>query len=102
MYVGGSLVVIRRGRDENMEPNKARYAQETDARTLADVCKDADVFLGCSAPGVLTADMVKTMGPQPLILALANPEPYTFTGTQTWIVGAGREDRKSTRLNSSH
>src|SRR3546814_18246095 len=55
--------------------NKARYAQETDARTLADVCKDADVFLGCSAPGVLTADMVKTMGPSPLILALANPEP---------------------------
>src|SRR5690606_36745823 len=40
-----------------------------------DACVDADVFLGCSAPGVLTADMVKTMAPSPLILALANPQP---------------------------
>ncbi|MGF2075474.1 malic enzyme-like NAD(P)-binding protein, partial [Enterococcus casseliflavus] len=48
---------------------------DTGARTLADVVKDADVFLGCSAPGVMTADMVKTMARQPIILALANPEP---------------------------
>src|SRR3546814_5441916 len=97
MYVGGSLVVIRRGSDENMEPNKARYAQEADARTLADVCKDADVFLGCSAPGVLTADMVKTMGPQPLILALANPEPeirpeVAKAARPDCIIATGRSD----------
>src|SRR5690606_32539434 len=61
--------------DQSMEPNKARYAQDTDARTLADVCRDADVFLGCSAPGVLTADMLRTMAERPLILALANPDP---------------------------
>src|SRR5690606_39256599 len=67
--------VIYEGREANMEPNKARYAQRTEARTLADVCVDADIFLGCSAPGVMTADMVKTMAPQPQILALANPEP---------------------------
>lgn len=75
IYVVDSRGVIYEGRDANMEPNKARYAQKTDARTLADVCRDADVFLGCSAPGVLTPEMVKTMASKPLILALANPEP---------------------------
>jgi malate dehydrogenase (oxaloacetate-decarboxylating)(NADP+) len=47
----------------------------TEARTLADVVNGADVFLGCSAPGVLTAEMMKTMAPKPIVLALANPEP---------------------------
>src|SRR5690606_5211985 len=75
IFVVDSRGVIYEGREASMEPNKARYAQRTDARTLADVCVDADVFLGCSAPGVLTADMVKTMAPNPLVLALANPEP---------------------------
>ena len=75
IYVVDSRGVIYEGREANMEPNKARYAQKTEARTLADVCRDADVFLGCSAPGVLTPDMVKTMASKPLILALANPEP---------------------------
>ncbi len=67
--------VIYVGRDEHMEPNKARYAQSTAARTLADVIVGADVFLGCSSAGVLKQDMVKSMGAKPLILALANPEP---------------------------
>ena len=67
--------VIYIGRDENMEPNKARYAQDTSARTLAEVINGADVFLGCSSAGVLKQDMVKTMAARPLILALANPEP---------------------------
>ncbi len=75
IYVVDSRGVIYEGREANMEPNKARYAQRTEARTLADVCVDADVFLGCSAPGVLTAEMLKTMAPSPLILALANPNP---------------------------
>lgn len=75
IYVVDSRGVIYEGREANMEANKARYAQHTEARTLADVCRDADIFLGCSAPGVLTAEMVKTMAPNPLILALANPEP---------------------------
>jgi malate dehydrogenase (oxaloacetate-decarboxylating)(NADP+) len=47
--------VIWRGREANMEANKARYAQDTPARTFADIVKDADVFLGCSTAGVLTA-----------------------------------------------
>jgi malate dehydrogenase (oxaloacetate-decarboxylating)(NADP+) len=68
--------LIYMGRPGGFDESKSRYAQkDSGARTLADVVKDADVFLGCSAPGVLTADMVKTMGPQPIILALANPEP---------------------------
>ena len=58
-----------------MEFNKARYATNSTARTLADAVKDADIFLGCSAGRLLTQDMVETMGLRPLILALANPEP---------------------------
>lgn len=97
MYVVDSRGVIYKGRDENMEPNKARYAQETSARTLADVCVDADIFLGCSAPGVLTADMMKTMGPKPLILALANPEPeirpeVAKAARPDCIIATGRSD----------
>ncbi|KAB0545703.1 NADP-dependent malic enzyme, partial [Pseudomonas argentinensis] len=54
---------------------KARYAQDTEARKLADVIGGADVFLGASAGGVLKPDMVKVMAARPLILALANPQP---------------------------
>ena len=74
VYMVDSKGVIHTGR-ENLDESKARYAQPTDARTLADVVNGADVFLGCSAPGVLTAEMVKTMAEKPIILALANPEP---------------------------
>jgi malate dehydrogenase (oxaloacetate-decarboxylating)(NADP+) len=64
------------GRPGGFDDSKTRYAQkDTGARTLADVMKDADVFLGCSAPGVVSQDMVKSMARQPIILALANPEP---------------------------
>jgi malate dehydrogenase (oxaloacetate-decarboxylating)(NADP+) len=67
--------LIYEGRPGGYDESKARYAQSTDARTLADAVQDADVFLGCSAPGVLTQEMMKTMAPRPIILALANPEP---------------------------
>jgi malate dehydrogenase (oxaloacetate-decarboxylating)(NADP+) len=75
IYVVDSKGVIYEGRPGGYDESKARYAQKTDARTLADVVNAADVFMGCSAPGVLTADMVKTMADKPIILALANPEP---------------------------
>ena len=58
-----------------LDESKLRYCQRTEARTLADAVAGADVFLGCSAPGVLTPEMVATMAAQPVILALANPEP---------------------------
>ena len=76
VFAVDSKGLIYEGRPGGYDESKARFAQpDTGARTLADVVKDADVFLGCSAPGVLSADMVKTMGTQPIILALANPEP---------------------------
>ncbi|MEO6984802.1 MAG: NADP-dependent malic enzyme [Paralcaligenes sp.] len=97
IYVVDSRGVIWSGRDPNMEPNKARYAQTTEARTLTDVCRDADVFLGCSTAGVLTSDMVKSMGPRPLILALANPEPeirpeVAKAARPDCIIATGRSD----------
>ena len=70
IFVADSKGVIYRGRDPQMEPNKARYAQQTEARKLADIVRGADVFLGCSTAGVLTGDMVKTMADRPLLLTL--------------------------------
>jgi malate dehydrogenase (oxaloacetate-decarboxylating)(NADP+) len=67
--------VVYKGRIEEMDPNKERYAVETSARTLAEVIEGADIFLGLSAGGVLKAEMVKRMANKPLILALANPTP---------------------------
>jgi malate dehydrogenase (oxaloacetate-decarboxylating)(NADP+) len=67
--------VVYRGRREEMDPDKERFAIETRARTLAEVIGGADVFLGLSAGGVLKPGMVEKMAAKPLILALANPEP---------------------------
>jgi len=67
--------VVYEGRKEEMDPNKARYARKTQARTLTEIIPGADVFLGLSAGGVLKAEMVAKMAEKPLILALANPEP---------------------------
>ena len=67
--------VVYRGRKEEMDPEKERFAVETRARTLGEVIDGADVFLGLSAGGVLKPEMVRRMAARPLILALANPEP---------------------------
>jgi malate dehydrogenase (oxaloacetate-decarboxylating)(NADP+) len=67
--------VVFKGRTEDMTDQKAEYAADTPSRTLAEAMVGADVFLGLSAPRILTADMVKTMAAKPIILALANPEP---------------------------
>jgi len=75
VFACDSKGVIYEGRPGGYDESKARFAQNTAARTLADVVKGADVFLGCSTAGVLTQDMVKTMADKPIILALANPEP---------------------------
>ncbi|PZU11417.1 MAG: NADP-dependent malic enzyme [Sphingobium sp.] len=66
--------VIHSGR-EGMLPNMARYARTTNARTLPDVLPGANLFLGLSAPGVLKPEWLPLMAPNPLIFALANPEP---------------------------
>ncbi|GAB1596827.1 NADP-dependent malic enzyme [Lysobacter claricitrinus] len=66
--------VLYTGR-EHMDPDKQRYARDTDKRTLADIMVGADLFLGLSAGGVLKPEMVATMADKPVILALANPYP---------------------------
>jgi malate dehydrogenase (oxaloacetate-decarboxylating)(NADP+) len=66
--------VLYTGRGK-MDPDKERYARDTDKRTLADIVAGADVFLGLSAGGVLKPEMVATMAERPVILALANPNP---------------------------
>ncbi|MGH6946621.1 MAG: NADP-dependent malic enzyme [Kiloniellales bacterium] len=89
--------VVYRDRNELMDPWKARYAQKTAARKLAEVIEDADVFLGLSAPNVLKPDMVKRMGKQPIILALANPVPEIMpedakAARPDAIIATGRSD----------
>ncbi|MEX2479258.1 MAG: NADP-dependent malic enzyme [Gammaproteobacteria bacterium] len=67
--------VIYEGRVEEMDEHKAFFARDTPFRTLSEAIDGADIFLGLSAGGVLSAAMVETMAPSPLILALANPTP---------------------------
>ncbi|MDO4769705.1 MAG: NADP-dependent malic enzyme [Brachymonas sp.] len=97
IYVCDSKGVIYQGRPGTLDESKARYAQQTDARTLADVVRGADVFLGCSTKGVLTGEMVKTMADRPVILALANPEPEirpeeAKAARPDCIIATGRSD----------
>ncbi|MGK5078692.1 NADP-dependent malic enzyme [Janthinobacterium sp. HLX7-2] len=75
IYVTDLAGVVYKGRTELMDPDKERFAQDTPLRTLAEIIPDADIFLGVSAGGVLKQDMVRKMAPNPLILALANPNP---------------------------
>ncbi|MEQ8444175.1 MAG: NADP-dependent malic enzyme [Alphaproteobacteria bacterium] len=67
--------VIYQGREEGMNQWKSAHAAQTDARTLADAVRGADVFFGLSVKGALTADMVTTMADRPIIFAMANPDP---------------------------
>ncbi|RYF15369.1 MAG: NADP-dependent malic enzyme [Comamonadaceae bacterium] len=97
IHVVDSKGVIYHGRPGGFDESKAKYAQDTPKRTLADVVKDADVFLGCSTAGVLTAEMVRTMARQPIILALANPEPeirpeLARQARPDCIIATGRSD----------
>ena len=97
VFVCDSKGVIHHERTDKLDASKQRYQQTTPARTLADAVNGADVFLGCSAAGVLTADMVKTMADKPLILALANPEPeirpeVAKAARPDCIIATGRSD----------
>ena len=89
--------VVYRGRKEEMDPNKERYAKDTPARTLGEVIDGADVFLGLSAGGVLKQDMVKRMAARPLIMALANPTPEILpeeirAARDDAVIATGRSD----------
>jgi malate dehydrogenase (oxaloacetate-decarboxylating)(NADP+) len=67
--------VVYKGRVEGMNPYKEKYAQETSKRTLADAMKGADVFVGVSVKGIVTKDMIKSMADNPIVFAMANPDP---------------------------
>jgi len=67
--------VIHAGRTEGMNEHKQRFAKETDARTLEDAMKGADVFIGLSVADVVSQDMVRSMADHPIIFAMANPDP---------------------------
>ena len=97
VYVCDSKGLIFEGRPGGFDESKARFAQTSPLRTLADVVNGADVFLGCSAPGVLTQEMVITMAAKPIILALANPEPeirpeLAKAARPDCIIATGRSD----------
>jgi malate dehydrogenase (oxaloacetate-decarboxylating)(NADP+) len=75
VFVTDRVGVVYEGRTEEMNPYLAIYARATPFRQLAETVAGADIFLGLSAPGVLSSDMVKTMAERPIVLALANPVP---------------------------
>jgi malate dehydrogenase (oxaloacetate-decarboxylating)(NADP+) len=75
IWVADRLGVVWKGRVEEVDANKARYARETSARVLDEIIDGADIFLGLSAPGILKPAMVARMAERPIILALANPTP---------------------------
>jgi malate dehydrogenase (oxaloacetate-decarboxylating)(NADP+) len=89
--------VIYKGRPEDTDPYKARFALETKARTLADALDEADVFVGLSVAGAMTREMAKSMAPKPIIMALANPVPEILPeevreARADAIIATGRSD----------
>lgn len=75
MIACDSLGVIYKGRTENMSKFKEEFAAETDKRTLEEALKGADIFFGCSAAGALKEEFLASMAENPIVFALANPEP---------------------------
>src|SRR2546423_8378450 len=105
IWVSDSKGVVYKGRVEAMDPDKARYAQETKARTLDEIIGAADIFLGLSAGGVLTSKMVAKMADKPIILAMANPEPeirpeVAKEARPDCLIGTGRSDYPNQVNNS--
>jgi malate dehydrogenase (oxaloacetate-decarboxylating)(NADP+) len=89
--------LVYAGREEEMTPQKAEYAQESDLRSLGDVIGGADLFLGLSGPGVLKPEMVASMADQPIVFALANPTPEIMPDAlkavrDDAIIATGRSD----------
>ncbi|MGF1526260.1 MAG: NADP-dependent malic enzyme [Candidatus Competibacterales bacterium] len=97
IIVCDSRGVIYQGRNVGMDPQKAQYAAATPHRTLAEAIEGADIFLGVSKPGLLTAEMVASMAAKPIILALANPIPEIMPEAvkavrDDAIIATGRSD----------
>ncbi|MEP6679724.1 MAG: NADP-dependent malic enzyme, partial [Betaproteobacteria bacterium] len=97
IWVADIKGVVYAGRTEEMDDNKARYVQPTTARTLAEILPGADIFLGLSAARVLKPEWLQSMAKDPLILALANPEPEIMpdvakAARPDAIIATGRSD----------
>jgi malate dehydrogenase (oxaloacetate-decarboxylating)(NADP+) len=89
--------VIYKGRQDGMNQWKSAHAAETDDRTLADAMQNADIFLGLSVKGAVSKEMVKSMAPNPVIFAMANPDPEitpedVHATRDDAIVATGRSD----------
>jgi malate dehydrogenase (oxaloacetate-decarboxylating)(NADP+) len=89
--------VIYKGRKDDMTPYKEEFAADTPSRTLADALKNADVFVGLSVGGVVTPDMVRTMAKDPIVFAMANPDPEigyeeAVSARDDVIMATGRSD----------
>jgi malate dehydrogenase (oxaloacetate-decarboxylating)(NADP+) len=89
--------VVYKGRKEGMNKYKERFLVETDARTLSDALRGADVFYGLSVANVMTPEMVKTMAQDPVIFAMANPDPeirpeLAKEARKDVIIATGRSD----------
>jgi malate dehydrogenase (oxaloacetate-decarboxylating)(NADP+) len=89
--------VVYKGRTEGMNEYKAKYASDTRARTLAEAMEGADVLLGCSSKGLVTPKMIQSMAKNPLVFALANPDPEisypeAIASREDVIVATGRSD----------
>jgi malate dehydrogenase (oxaloacetate-decarboxylating)(NADP+) len=97
IWLADHIGVVYEGRTELMNDRKARYAQKTNVRELSEAIQGADVFLGLSAAGVLTQDMVRDMDDKPFILALANPNPEiqpeeALAANPNVVMATGRSD----------
>ncbi len=97
MLLLDSRGVIYDGRTDGMNQHKAEFSRPTDARTLEDAMKDADVFVGVSQAGLVTQEMVKSMAAKPIIFAMANPDPEISPPDveavrQDAIIATGRSD----------
>lgn len=89
--------VIYEGREEGMNPYKAQFARKTSARTLADAIEGADVFVGLSVKGMLTKSMIQSMARDPIVFAMANPDPEityeeAISARPDVIMATGRSD----------
>ncbi|MDD4052584.1 MAG: NADP-dependent malic enzyme [candidate division Zixibacteria bacterium] len=97
ILMGDSKGIIYEGRGDKFNKYKAAFARKTDCRTLADALKDADVFVGVSQKNLVTKEMVKSMAKDPIIFAMANPDPEityedAVDARKDVIMATGRSD----------
>jgi malate dehydrogenase (oxaloacetate-decarboxylating)(NADP+) len=97
LYFVDTKGVIYKGRKEGMNPYKEQFAQDTDARTLAEAIRGADAFVGVSGPNLVTPEMLRTMAEDPIVFAMANPDPeipydVAVGARKDVIMATGRSD----------